>query len=67
MNRDQFIASLRRHARKKKIFFSLNTRKGKGSHYIVTVGDFWTTVQYDLDEGSMRRCLKQLNISPADL
>ena len=67
MSRDQLIRALRKYARKRKIFFDLDTKKGKGSHYTVFVGTRFTTVQHDLNPGRIERVLKQLDISSADL
>lgn len=67
MTRDQLIQRLRRYARKKKIAFEVDTKKGKGSHYIVTLDGKFTTVQMQLNPGRIDRLLKQLGVDPADL
>lgn len=67
MNRDQLIRALRKYARHKGIAFDLDTKKGKGSHYWVQVGDQFTTVQHDLNPGRIERVLKQLKVDRADL
>ena len=65
MNREQLIRALRKYARKRDIPFSVDTKKGNGSHYIVQVGSERTTVQSDLNPGRIERALKQLKIDPA--
>ena len=67
MNRDQLIRALRKYARKHSLVWDLETRKGKGSHYWVQVGDRFTTVQSDLNPGRIERILKQLKVDRADL
>jgi predicted RNA binding protein YcfA (HicA-like mRNA interferase family) len=47
--------------------FSVDTKRGKGAHFRVRLGDRITTVQSDLNPGRIERILKQLNIAPADL
>ena len=67
MNRDGLIRVLRRYARKRGMVFSVDTKRGKGAHFRVRLGDRITTVQSDLNPGRIERILKQLNIAPADL
>lgn len=67
MNRTQLIQALKRYARKRKLHFLEDRKKGKGSHYLVEVGDKGTTVQSDLNPGRIQRILKQLGVDPADL
>lgn len=67
MTREQLIRALRRYARKRNIAFEVDTKKGKGSHYTVFVGDKFTTVQDKINPGRIERVLKQLNVDPADL
>lgn len=67
MNRDQLIRALRRYARKRELTFDVDRTKGKGSHYIVTVGSLKTTLQDKLTPGRVERILKQLGIDPAAL
>lgn len=63
MNRDKLIRELRRYARKNGLFFELDKRRGKGGHYIVTVGDKSTTLQSDLNESRAASIRKQLGIA----
>ncbi len=65
MNRDGLIRALRKYAKKQGIRFEVDKKKGNGSHYKVTVGAKWTTVQSDLNPGRVERILKQLEIDPA--
>lgn len=67
MNRDDLIRALRRYCRKRDVFFEVETRRGKGGHYLVAVGDRRTTVQSSLDPNKIRTILKQLGVDPADL
>jgi hypothetical protein len=67
MSRDQLIRALRKYARKRNIRFELDKTKGKGSHYLVFVGDKFTTLQHEMTPGRIERVLKQLDVSPADL
>lgn len=67
MNRQQLIRALRKYCRKRNIRFELEERKGKGSHYVVTVADKTSTLQHDLNPGRIERFLKQIAVNPADL
>ena len=67
MTREQLIQRLRRYARKQNLSFDLDTKKGKGSHYTIFVGDKFTTVQQKLNPGRIERALKQLGVDPADV
>ena len=67
MNRDQLIRNLRRYARRHGIAFEVFLGKGKGSHYLVELGDRRTTIQDKLNPGRIERILKQLLVDPADL
>jgi len=67
VNRNQLIAKIRKLARKTETEFDVNKQKGNGSHYVVTFGTKWTTLQSDLNPGRIERALKQLDIDPADL
>ena len=68
MNREALIRRLRKYARKSGLAFEVDRKKGKGAHYIVTVGDKWTTVQSgELNPNKTERICKQLGIDPAFL
>jgi hypothetical protein len=67
VNRDQLIQALRKHARKEGKTLSVDTQKGKGSHYRVTLGGVTTTVQQKLNPGRIDRVLKQLGLARKDI
>lgn len=67
MNRDQLIRALRRYAKTRDLAFQVDTKRGKGSHYRVRVGERVTTIQNDLNAGRIERILKQLNVRQGDL
>ncbi len=63
MNREKLIRELRAYAKEKGLPFSVDTKKGKGSHYLVKLGDKVTTVQSDINEGRAQRIRKQLGVA----
>lgn len=63
MNREKLIRELRAYAKEKGMVFSVDRKKGKGSHYLVKLGDRVTTVQSDINEGRARRIRKQLGVA----
>jgi hypothetical protein len=67
MNRDGLIRALRRYCRKQGLAFAVDTKRGNGSHYLVTVGSKRTTVQSNLNEHKIRTILKQLGLESASL
>jgi hypothetical protein len=67
MNREGLIRALRKYARKNNLFFRVDKQRGDGSHYRVEVGSKWTIIQSDIDQGKVRRILRQLAIDPAAL
>ena len=62
MSRDQLLRDLRKYARKNGLAFELDKTKGKGSHYILTLGDKTTTVQSEINEHRAARIKKQLGV-----
>lgn len=63
MSRDQFIAELRKLARKKGWTLEIYTNKGKGSHYRITLNGRMTTLKSgELTPGYVRLLKKQLDI-----
>ncbi len=65
MKRDRFISRLHRHARKNGLEFRLVKRAGKGSHYVVYVGECRTTVKAgELNPGYIALLLRQLRLPP---
>ena len=67
MNRERLIRALRKYARSRNLSFTVDTKRGNGSHYIVEVGSERTTLQSDLNPGRIERALKQLKIDPTAL
>ncbi|MBL8573310.1 MAG: hypothetical protein JNM13_06500 [Hyphomicrobiaceae bacterium] len=72
MTRDQFMAKLRKYARKRRIRLNIDEVKGKGSHYGVEleIGDrlLRSTIQHgELSPFHVNRICKQLEIDPVDL
>lgn len=63
MNREQLIRELRKYARDNDLSFEVDTRRGKGSHYLVSLGDRTTTIQSDINEGRAKRIRKQLGVA----
>jgi hypothetical protein len=63
MNRDKLIRELRKYAKDHDLDFAVDTKKGKGSHYGVRLGDKKTTVQSDIDEFRAARIKKQLGVA----
>ena len=67
MTGTEFIRKARRYARKTKLVFDLDTRRGKGSHQTVYVGEFSTLVQHgEIGTGTLLQMLKDLNIDRRD-
>lgn len=65
MKREQFARAVRKWARKRGVSVSVDSRLGKGSHYLMTVGDRSTTLKSgDYTPGYVRLLCKQLNIPP---
>jgi hypothetical protein len=63
MKRDVFLRLLRREARDSRIDFRVEKSIGKGSHYRVSFGARFTTVQGgELTPFMMRRIRKQLGL-----
>jgi hypothetical protein len=67
LNRDGLIRALRRYCRRRGLAFEVDARRGKGAHYLVTVGDRRTTLQSNMNEHIIRLALKQLGVSYEDL
>jgi hypothetical protein len=60
--REDFLRELRVLSRKKGLLLVIDTKKGKGSHYEVRVGDRRTIVQSHLKPSTRRLLLKQLGL-----
>jgi mRNA interferase HicA len=66
----EFIRRLRRLARRRRVSFDMDTRRGRGSHRIVFFGTRRTTVKdlkEELGKGLFRQMGRDLGIDPADL
>jgi len=68
LKREALLRQLRRYARKNGLSLEVDARRGAGSHYIVRLGDKWTTVQSgELEPFKVGRICGQLGIDPASL
>ena len=67
MNRGKLIRALRKFCRKNDVLFVVDRGRGKGGHYLITVGDRRTTVQSDINENKAKTILEQLGVDPAVL
>ena len=66
----EFIRRLRRLARRRRLAFDVNTRRGRGSHRIVYFGTRWTTVKdlkVELGKGLFHQMCRDLGIDPTEL
>jgi mRNA interferase HicA len=66
----EFIRRLRRLARKRRVAFVMDTRRGRGSHRIVYFGARRTTVKdlkEEIGKGLLRQMCSDLGIDPTDL
>ena len=63
----QFIRRARRYARQRDLDYYLDSRRGKGSHQTIYVGNCFTVVpQGELKTGTYFAMLKDLNIDPTE-
>jgi hypothetical protein len=61
--RDRFIAELREDAKARGLSFRIETRRGKGGHAMVFIGDRLTTLpSRDIDPKTARKIRKQLGL-----
>jgi hypothetical protein len=67
MNREDLIRALRKYCRKRGLAFEIDTKRGKGAHYLITVGDRRTTLQSQMNAHIIRLALKQLAVNYEDL
>ncbi len=68
MRRAQFIARLRRLARKQGLHLTITEKRGKGSHITVTLGRRRTILKSgELQPGYARVVLRQLGLPPGAL
>jgi len=66
---NEFIKRLRKLAKAQNRAFCIDTKRGKGSHIMVHVGDRKTVVKdrkKELTRAAVRGMLNQLNINPED-
>ena len=64
VNGNEFIRRARRHARKTKQEFRLDSRQGKGSHQTIRIGTRRTLVQHgEISAGILASMLKDLSIN----
>ncbi len=67
MNGREFIRRARRYARRTDQDFYLDTKKGKGSHVAVRVGNRYTIVKYsEISNPMLHSMLRQLGIVRRD-
>jgi hypothetical protein len=61
--RNRFLAELRDEARAKGLSFKVSTRRGKGSHALVQIGDRVTTIpDRDIDPKTAQKIRKGLGL-----
>jgi hypothetical protein len=66
-NSKTFIRNVRRYARRHKLYFHFDARKGKGSHGRLHLGDKFTTLKYGtISTGLARKMIRDLGIDPED-
>ena len=67
MNGREFIRRARRYARRTEQDFRLDTRRGKGSHAVLYLGNRWTTVpQKEIGRGLLASMLRDLSVDRGD-
>lgn len=64
----ELIKKLRKYAKDRDLAFSVDTRRGKGSHNLIRVGDKKATMPQsrDLPGGTIAMILRQLGIDKRD-
>jgi mRNA interferase HicA len=63
----EFVARARRYAKAYGLEFSFDTKRGKGSHSVLRIGNLRTVVKHgEIGKGLVSRMLKQLGISPVE-
>ena len=67
MNREKLLRRLTAYARKNKLRFVLDIESGKGSHYLVELGEKSTIVQKNLNPLRINNILKQLGLRKGDI
>jgi hypothetical protein len=61
-DRDDFLRELRTMARERGLLLLIESRRGKGSHISVRLGDRETIIPHDIPKQLRRILLKQLGI-----
>lgn len=69
MSTEEFLRAIRRYARAKDLEFSVQRRRGKGSHAMIIVGDrrSFVPMARELPVGTQRAILRQLGLRRSDL
>ncbi|MYD66114.1 MAG: type II toxin-antitoxin system HicA family toxin [Chloroflexi bacterium] len=68
MNDRELVRRLRRYARGRGLDFDYSSRRGKGSHGRVRLGEYWTTVpRGEIPAGTLAAMLRDLRIDRRDL
>jgi hypothetical protein len=70
MNRNELVARIKRYAKARRLQMELVTRKGKGSHARLYVGDRFTTIKdrkKEIGPGLLAKMLRDLEIDPDEL
>ena len=70
MNGVEFIKRIRKLARKQGLSVSIETRRGKGSHVMLFLGDRYTPVKdrkKELRAGLFHQMCKDLDVDPKEL
>ena len=69
VNSKQFVKRIQALGRKRGLAVSLDTKRGKGSHAKLTLGDRFCTLAKlsDIRPGALRAMCRQLGIAPNDL
>ena len=62
MHRREFLKTLRKEAKERDLEFEIDRKKGKGSHYMVRIGNRKTTVPKRLTPTLARMTRKQLGL-----
>ena len=68
MNDREFVRRVRRYARRQRLDFDFAAHRGKGSHGMVRVGMYRTTVPHgEIPMGTLAAMLKDLQIDRREL
>ena len=69
MSTEEFLRALRRFARRNKLEFSVQRRRGKGSHAMILLEDrrSFVPMTNELPQGTQNAILRQLGLLPSDL